>query len=269
MGKPSIFSKEYQRKMKRRKITISIIAISIAIFGLLFLVIGGGNLKEIKTSINKAFSKNDKKVEDTIKKPDEDVKPEIVEKDHEKETEENKPQEEKYYEVAMASGGKVKIIYDEVNGEKKILTVAQSNDYSSYDINPSQKSAILVDSKNQDLILIKENGEVNKITNPSYVSQSKGKTYSKESILAGSPNFLWGVNAKFIDDTHIAYLTNLPYFDENKNIWICDTATAVHKNIYGSKAKDISFNQIKDGALEIVIDSNIKYIKSDGVIIQR
>lgn len=269
MGKPSIFSKEYQRKMKRRKIIISIIAISIAVFGLLFLVIGGEDLKEIKTSINKAFSKTDKKVEDTIKKPDEDVKPEIVKKDDEKEKEDNKTQEEKFYEVPMASGGKVKIIYDEVNGEKKILTVAQSSDYSSYDISPSQKAVILVDSKNQDLILIKENGELKKITKPSYESQSQGQTYSKESILVGSPKFLWGVNAKFIDDTHIAYLSNLPYFDGNENIWICNTDIASHRYIYGNKAKDISFNQIKDGTLEVVIDGVTKYIQPDGGVIQK
>ncbi|SHI85459.1 hypothetical protein SAMN02745163_00865 [Clostridium cavendishii DSM 21758] len=268
MSKPSIFSKEYQRKMKRRKLTISIVIISILVVGVIFFVVKPNNLGNIKNSVAKIWSKDNSKTKDVEKKPKE-----IEKKDEESKEAVKKEKEEpkeKYYEIKMSSGNNVKITYSEEAGVKKILTIDNSSDYSSYDINKSQSNLVLVDSKNQDLLVVNSNGEVKNIVKKGYESKSYGKTYSKEEMLKSYPNLIWTAEAKFINDNTIAYISNLPYFgnqqDLDKYLWICDIEGQSHRTIFEAKGKDVKLNKTSVDVLEVSVDGNIKQVNVDGTL---
>ena len=106
------------------------------------------------------------------------------------------------------------------------------------------------------------------ITKDKYVAPN-GEIFNKETILQTYSGYLWNVEAKFISDTKVAYITNLPYFgtDLNKYIWVVDLNDNSHKTLWNSKGKDIKFGEIKEKGLEATIDGNIKYVNSNGDLI--
>lgn len=73
MGRPSIFSKEYEKKMKKRKKMIFIGVIIITFCSGVFLFIGMENTKNIKNSVTKIFQREDKELAKTAIEPEKEV----------------------------------------------------------------------------------------------------------------------------------------------------------------------------------------------------
>ncbi len=261
MGRPSIFSKEYEKKMKKRKKMIFIGVIIITFCSGVFLFIGMENTKNIKNSVTKIFQREDKELAKTAIEPEK----EVVKTAEEGEQKKKEEPENKYFEVKMSQGEAVKVFYEESSGVKKISTVS-GKDYSNFDINPSQSQIIFVDGNTQDLKLIDVNGTEKLLTKPFYITKS-GQKYTKEAILSQFTNMIWSAQAKFIDDTHIAYISNLPYFRSgvlDQYVWIVDITTAEHKPLMDVKGKEIKFYQTKGGVLEIEVDGVKKLLNVNG-----
>lgn len=265
MGKPSIFSKEYERRMKRRKKTLSFLFIIFSLF------IGG-----IYFTFNSQLQKNIKEVLYTfINNSKQDVDSSSVEK-NDKNILPTKPNsvsdnsiEEKFIEVKLPSKT-IKLAYEEENGKKRyqLMTPLEQNEY--FDISPSAEKVIINDSS-QLLLMINNKGDLLDITNKSYKTISDGKVILRQTMLKTYNGYIWSIKPKFINDNTIVYLSQLPWFGRsnlNTYVWILDLNSQSHRPIYEAKGKNITFGQIKNNGIEVEIDGTNGIITAEGNFIK-
>ncbi|CDI50565.1 hypothetical protein [Clostridium tetani] len=260
MRKPSIFSSDYEKKMKkRRRRIIALILAGIVICSGAWLL-GKKKLQSMKKEINKITDKNKEKDE---KIANEDIKSkENKNKDDKKKDEEKKS--EKGYEVTLSNGEKVKLMYEE-DGEKKFKYILPLESKVSYDISPSGKDILIYDDKAQKIICYDITGKENNATNEKYVSTNGSVVIQRENHLKANPDYIWCKEPKFIDDNNIAYVSQLPWLGRTgKYIWITNLNKNTHFYIASIEGEDIKINKITDKGLLVVIDGKNMYLNASG-----
>ena len=151
MGKPSIFSREYERKMKKRRrniIIFSLIIVVLACATILKFVYNPVNFSKIKANIQAWIDSDTTSTGDTAK--NNEIKEADEKKADEKEevVEEKKPVEE-YVDILQSSGNTAQAVYIEENGEKVFTEVRNLDNGVSFDISPSKKQLIICDVNTQ------------------------------------------------------------------------------------------------------------------------
>lgn len=262
MRKPSIFSRDYEKKMRKRRKRIAILSIlGVLVIGILFF-------KVAMSSINTEILRN--KVQSWIDEDDEDIQDETVVTEEEVKEEEitkeetPKEPESKTMDLTIKEGTVVKAEYEEVNGALKFKGIKDAPSNIYYTLNPDRNLILTID-ENQDMKIFNVDTKAGSISKDQYVAPN-GEVFNKASILQTYNGYLWNVEAKFITTTKVAYISNVPYFgyDLNKYIWVVDLNDNTHKTLWNSKAKEIKFGEIKEKGLEVTIDGNVKYVNSNG-----
>lgn len=261
MGKPSIFSRDYDRKMKERRKKIGIISIIISlIVGILLLKLVSNNVNNeaIRNRIQ-AWVDSDRPESNTIQDNTND-KVEVI-------TPEKEPEEEiKIMELKIDDNIVIKVEYEQVDGKDVFKEVKENKNNIYYDINPEKNIILTIDEKqNMKIFNIDKKEEV--VNKDKYIAPT-GEAFIKDNVLETYKDYIWNGSAKFIDNTTIAYISNMPYFGYglNQYIWILNLNDNSHKTIWSSKATEIKLNTIKENGLEITIDGNAKYINQNGEI---
>lgn len=263
MGKPSIFSNQYRRQMKKRRnrIIISIVSAIILITFVILLIStnltdrtkNSANVKTPNVNVDKnqnSAAKNDSgKTNTEINKNDQQQKP-----------------ADKVFTVNLADGKALNIVYDDSSNTRKITNIQNQDPDIDFNINTSGTSAIAYEKSKQNVFLVNADGTLSDITNTSYKS-SNGTVFNKDSILKDNQSYIWEQSPKFIDDDNIAYISQMPWFDNraSKFIWKYNVKdkTNVNTNITGT---NIQINNVSDKGLEIVTDNVTQYLKGDGSI---
>lgn len=265
MAKPSIFSRDYERKMKKRKIKITIgVILAAVVTGVLIykFKIENMDFSNVRMKLQ-AWVDSDKTNNSTPETPKETVK-ETPPKQEEVKEEAPKKKE---LEVKLDKNDTVKCEYEEKDG-KKIFVSMEKKKGMSYDISPN-KQMILVLDKNQNMKTIDIDGKVKDITRKEYVS-TKGEKYPKSVMLERYKDYLWHGNAKFIDNDNIAYVSNLPYFGSaatKEYIWIYNLKNGTQKIVQKSGGKNIEFGKIVEKkGIEVKIDKNEYILNNEGSI---
>ena len=165
MAKPSIFSRDYEKKMKRRKrrITIGII--------LILLVVVVAFVKFQLPNIDFTQVKVDEE-------PIEEEKPQDVEKEPER----------TYIDFKIKEGTVAKAEYVEAEGVKKFVALEPIEGYT-LSLSPSQQQMIVMDT-NQNLYLLNVDGSLKDVTKKEYISTSK-QTFPKDKMLAAYEGYIW------------------------------------------------------------------------------
>lgn len=279
MGKPSIFSKEYERKMKRRKRLVSTLVLAVLVIGALTFTATKINFKnDIKNKVSSIFTNKTNKDKPSISKDkvsndkEAATKPkDDLNKDGNKQSdsvtsknnnEDKKQDEDKYIEVTLGSGTVSKVFYDEVAGAKKYKYLDPIDGGVTFDISPSQNSMLINEVNTQQMKVIGSDGQQKEITKASYVTKD-GRTFTREAIMKQYPGYLWSVNAKFIDDNHVAYVSQLPWFgvpDLYSYIWIVDINSGEHRSLMNIKAKNLTISNLAADGLHIKADDAEKII---------
>lgn len=131
LGRPSIFSREYERKMKRRKrniIFFSLIIFVLACAAMLKFIYNPVNFNNIRDSIQEWID-SDTTSNGEIAKEDQIKEDETKDNyNNEEVVEENAPVEE-YLNIPQSSGNTAQAVYIEENGEK-IFTEVRNLDNS-------------------------------------------------------------------------------------------------------------------------------------------
>ncbi|GAB6169431.1 hypothetical protein JCM1393_18910 [Clostridium carnis] len=258
MRKPSIFSRDYERKMrKRRRIITTIFIVTFFTLGFTAAVLTAKNFDftNIKAKVQQWVDKG--KIEEEKEKPIE-----------EKELEEKIVEPEvKILELKVNNSKVLKIEYEDKNGEAILKEVKELPDGIYYSISNNKKSVVTID-ESQNIKVFNNKGEEKVLTKDSYTSP-KGETFKKDIILETYKGYYWNKEAKFINDNKIAYISNVPYFgyDLNKYIWVIDISSNTHTTLWGSKGKDVKLGEVKEKGLEVLIDGNVKYVNNDGDLI--
>lgn len=271
MAKPSIFSRDYERKMKRRRRKIFLTILAIIVIGLgVFVKIEFQNLDFSKMRGKIQAWVDSGRIEDKNKKVTEkstDKKAKVSDK-----TEQKKEPQKTYIDLNIGSGVTIKAEYSEANGIKKFVAMDVDSIPSgfSYSINPSG-TAILVTDTNQNLIMFDTSGAAKNITKTSYTSQA-GDVFSKDAILQSNPSYVWTSQARFIDDTRIAYVSKLPYFGDaatNSYVWIYDTVSAREICLYNYCAEQVTLGDIvAEKGLTLNVNGATYYVNGDGTVTQ-
>ncbi|WP_288221995.1 hypothetical protein [uncultured Clostridium sp.] len=262
MRKPSIFSRDYERQMRKRRKRIFLVSLlGILLIGLLFakIAMSSINMETLRNKVQNWIDEDNNIQENPI------VKEEISE---EEEPKEETPKEElKTMDLVIKEGIILKAEYEETNEGLKFKGIKDTPNNIYYALNPNRNLILTIDEK-QDMKIFNIDKKEASINKDKYIAPN-GEIFNKESVLQSYEGYLWNVEAKFIDNTKIAYISNLPYFGYNlsKYIWIVDLNDNSHKTLWNSKGKDIKFGDIKEKGLEVTIDSSIKFINSNGELI--
>ena len=265
MRKPSIFSRDYERKVRKRKRIIFTISI------LVFLLISIIGLKLTREAFDFTYVRG--KIQRWI---DEDnVNGDIAEETTEGEEVENTPvvPEEpvapsvKIIDLKVNDEKILKIEYEEVDGKIKFKEAKEVPEGIEYDISPSKELVVVTDN-NENIKVINTKGEETNITKESYIAPN-GEVFKKDVVKTTYKDYLWHKNTKFINDNKIVYKTNMPYFGYglDEYLWIVDINSKTEITLWQSKGKSITIGEIKEKGLEVTIDGNIKYINNDNKLV--
>lgn len=273
MRKPSIFSKEYEKKMKRRK-RLLIFVIIVATVG----VVGGCFMKfqgfpsGIKQKIVAIFDKPKESQGNKNNNADENKKNSESHNstdDVNKGKAETSKEEDKEIDISLPSGNTAKVTYKEENGVRMYESVAPLEQGNTFDISPTQHSLALLNGITQQLEIIDQNGNEKDLTLKSYKTRN-GQLFPREEIINSFPGYKWCESAKFLNDNKIAYLSNLPWFsngDLDTYLWIVDTETGNHQTLFNVKGKKVSIGNLTDKGLEVTIDGTMQFLTPEGQLV--
>lgn len=269
MAKPSMFSNNYEKQMRRRRnILIFSLIVILGILFFFFFAQKGSFLKKVKDNfISMVTKKEDKKVVEPQKNvgtESSETKTEVIE---------NKVIENKVLkkDVIFINDEKVTLTIN----DNKIESVESSKGYYSYDLSPSKTSGVAYNKINQNTYFFDVQGNMKDITYKQYVS-TKNTIFNKETILNNNRNFIWMKTPRFIDDTNIAYLSQVPWFKQQQYLWIYNTNNPnynsykfIDYNGDFTKGQNIEFKDITEKGLEMTVDDKAYYITSSGVQIKK
>jgi hypothetical protein len=278
LGRPSIFSREYKRRMRvrRRRVSIAVVVI-IAILGLVSL--GGFQSHWFDKGINfiKANRSNGKSLltgktnekgidsnTDNNKgssQPDNNATQKPVE-----DATKNIPPAEKYHQVTLYEGKIINVIYEEGSEGKKLKGI--KDELQLYNnLSPAGKSLVVWESTSQNMYLIDSEGGVKDITKPFYVTRNTNTSYKKEDQLKRRPTFVWCATPKFISEDAVAYVSDLPTLSEYiQYIWVYEASKNEHRQIYSKGSKSVVFKDFVDGKLNAEADGAAISVLPDGKV---
>ncbi|MBU3097774.1 MULTISPECIES: hypothetical protein [Clostridium] len=269
MKKPSIFSKDYDRKIKKRKKVILSLII-IPIIGLIIFL----NI-DFKGLINKGTTTTSSK-DDKVQKKSEEVSQKQTNAQKDKITQAaiaaktakaaKASADKSSFIATMPDGQKVTIEYNGASANKIIKGISNAKDVS-YDISPSKKLIVIQSTKNQDIIYVDINKASKDITRKIYTS-SNNQNYSKEDQLKNNPDYIWSITPKFIDEDNIAYVSELPWMNEKKvqYIWKLNLKDNVHMQVQPASGMKITFGDSTAKGLEANIDGDVVYVTASGEV---
>ena len=259
LAKPSIFSKDYERRMKRRRNKI----IFVTMVAIVAIVIMSFNSERKNLDLTNMKDKMQAWVDSGEQK--EVVKePEQIE-----ETEKPKTLEKNYIDINISEGIVAKAEYIEEQGKKKFVSV-EPIDGVSFNISPLKEQILFVD-KAQNLKIANTEGVIRDLTKKAYISQA-GTSFPKDQILSKTPTYIWHSQGKFIDDTKIVYVSELPYFGnggQKQFVWLYDLATSSENPLWSLVGSQIVVGDVvADKGITITVNGIVFYLKADGSISQ-
>lgn len=271
MGKPSIFSSNYKRRMRKRRICIGLIVVCAALVVIATWLLTKDSFKKKITEIKTDFLTQENNKGKQIDKKSQS-KDDLKKKENEVKSPAEKPVEEKKvegYDLALSNGSKIKVVFEGQGEEKKFKYILPLESKNQYDISPNGKATVVFDDKLQRIKYIDISGKVVDITRNQYVSTSGNLVINHDEWLQSRPDYIWCTSPKFIDDNNIAYISQLPWLNKStKYIWIMNTAGSNHVYVNSVSGENIKFNNIDPKGLSTTIDANIVYLKSTGEVIR-
>lgn len=273
MAKPSIFSNQYDkqvRKRKRRKKIIVFLVCCLGIYAAIKIYLGANfNDFSFKNIAAKLEQEQKKKEADNNKVPksvNKTAKSNSASKTKSNSNDKSTSKDQ-VVNVKLADGKQVVVTYDVSENTKKVKAVNLNGVDGEYNISPSSQNLIIYEKTGQNMYYVDSSGNASDITYKTYTSTS-GTAFSKDNIIQSNQSYVWCASPKFIDDNTIVYISELPWFDNrtDKYVWrmtVSDKSYA-NTNIHGN---DVKINGVTaDKGIEIVTDATTQYMKVDGTI---
>lgn len=272
MGKPSIFSREYEKRMKKRRRNIIItLLVIIAVIGLISVkfIYNPIDFSNIKQNIQ-AWIDSDTPGSANTNKKEEVLREESEDKTLEEEKEEILEEPKNSSIDILVNGKTLKCIYTEENNVKKFTDLEDADESINFDINPSG-SKILIMGSDSNIVEYDTEGNSKVISKDKYVSTKNGSVFEKETVMQNTPNYLWNNTPKFLSDSKVIFVTNRPYFGTaavKQYLWITDTESGTDTVLWNLAAENIEVNGIENGKMQVTIDGNVIYLDENGNKIQ-
>lgn len=270
MGKPSIFSREYEKKMRKRRRNTIIISLAIlaVISGLIIKIICNPiDYANIRKNIQAWIDSDTTNVAENTKVEDKNITKEEIKEPIKDES--PKPVEESI-NVALINGNTAKGIYTNDNNGGKIFKDLQTTEKNvTFNISPSGKQMIVTDN-NSAITLYNVDGTSKVVSKEQYVSTS-GSVFTRESAMKNNPQYLWNVNAKFINEDKMIFVTNRPYFGAGnlkQYLWLSDILSGTDQILWDLAGTSIEIGEKEEKGIKITVDGRIYYIDINGNYVQ-
>lgn len=265
-----MFSKDYDRKMKsrrRRKIvitTILIMLVLVLLFGISFkrwmdnYAKSPNNVEARKTEPAKKTETNSPNT-NPVKDPSNNKS--------DSNTNNSNSTDEKTISAQLPDGESLSVVFADNNGTKKIEHIFLANNQDIYfNIDPTGDKAVVLTAA-QDMYVVDLNGTATDITKDRYITSSTQETIMKKDYLTSHAGFSWHESPKFVNDTTIIYVTQMPWFQSDKYLYKLDLNTKDHQWLSNIQGKQITLNNLSDAGLEVNIDGNNKHINASGALV--
>ena len=148
------------------------------------------------------------------------------------------------------------------NDDLEIVDIKCDKHLISTDIN---KDRVLIIDNNQKIYLINTKKEIIDLTLDEYVTQN-GERISRSEMLSNNSNYLWHTEGKIVNDEKIAYVTNIPgfYGELKQYIAVATVNDNTHNINEALKGNSVKLYKSDEKGLKVEIDGNIMYITSEG-----
>jgi|LFRM01.1.fsa_nt_gb hypothetical protein len=255
MAKPSIFSKKYDKTRRRRRFFKQLALVILLLIALFFIF-----RNPIMDKVNKV--KQDITEEELVTNtPSQEPEPESPQ------TQVESPAEEEKILLTYGIGEEKELSFEmEKNDGNLIFKTPNAIEGYELDLSPSKTQLVVLDADTQELYLAKNSGEITNITYRVYKS-SKGYTESKESILNRTPGFIWAEQPRFLDEETVVYMSQLPWFDDRKFLYIVELNPLTHRNFQSVFGRDLVLKDLDDKGLAYEKADKMYYLTSEYKII--
>ena len=264
LGKPSIFSSKYEKKMRKRRRNITILSLII----ILAVVLAGAKL--IYNPIN--FSKIKQNLQAWVESDTGNEAAVNNEKETALDNEENKPEPEKSEEpkeasidIVLSSGTIAKAVYKTENNTTQFIEVTGLDQYVDYDISPLKDKIVICDT-NGVMTIYNIDGSSTIISKDNYIS-SQGTSFLRTDVIANNPQYMWNRYAKFITEDKVIFITNRPYFGTDslaQYLWITDINDGTDKVLWNIHGSSITLSESSEDKVSANIDGTVYVIDADG-----
>ncbi|MFX0548628.1 hypothetical protein ACOAKC_04765 [Hathewaya histolytica] len=275
MKKPSVFSKDYEKKIKqirRRKIIIGFL-ILLGLIGLAVFIIKPSKVKGDITSIKNIFSRSSKKDKKTIAGNKSNIDRSLQNK-AEKEIKNIEKTEVpkkviKDIDIKLNDQLTIRGKIEEFKGDKIFISMNPIENITC-ELSKDKKTYLIFNARNQDMYLANIDGKVTDITRRVHYTKNKSKIY-KENKLKSYPNFMWATTPKLFNGK-VFYLSKLPNLS-NKHpyfVWVYDINSNKHEYLKDARLRGYegSFGEIKENKLEIILNKNKYLVHENGNILK-
>lgn len=254
MAKPSIFSKKYDRTRRRRKFLKQLAIVILLLVALFFLF-----RNPIMDKVNKV-RQDIIEEEMVVNAPNQDQEIDPEEKPIET------PVEEEILLTFMLEDETEFIFEMEKEGEDLLFKLPTERPNYEIDRSPNKTQLVILDEETQELYLANANGDLRNITYRIY-ENSKGYTESKESILNRKDNFVWAEQPRFLNEETVVYMSQLPWFDERRFLYIVELDPLSHRNFQSVFGRDLTLKELEEKGLAYEKADKTYYFTSDFKII--
>lgn len=260
MKKPSIFSKNYEKAMKKRR-RIKFICIIFSIFIVATSIFLYFNYDYIHNNILRGKIKTEENVKNLSQNKEEKIN---------KNKDQLKKEEKKEEKILLKLKDDLEIEakVDNQDKDKRKFKELALNDNIDYELNGDSNMALVFAKKSNEMFLVNIKGEVQDISYKFFVSKN-GNKIERNSKLKVEPDFVWTINPKLYDNK-VFYLSKLPNLNNHNRyfVWIYDIENKNYTCIYNKnlRSKHMEIGQVTEKGLEIKMDGSVKYVNKEGKI---
>lgn len=261
--KPSIFSNNYRKVMRRRRIIRNICISVLVLFVVGIFILHELNIKlDLNNLTGDGNNKTSSSVQNSSGKGDK-----TSSSPSNKQTDNS---DEQGYVFKLSTGLSVKAVYEVQNNVKKFKTVDPIDTSFKYYISPQGSGIVILDSNTQNLTYIDSEGNQKDITYKQYTDK-QGSIYSKDDVIKNNTGYIWCDEPRFIDENTIVYLSMLPWIGEgqNKYVWIYNIKNNTYNNVYSVGGNSVKFDAVTDKGITVEVDGKTEYVNADGGVTQQ
>lgn len=262
--KPSMFSRNYRRQLRNRRIkliggiVLTVLVLTIIVFNRSISTV----FHSFRTSLSSISQKsNDEKIEinkDDINKPIDENNNNVNEVELKEES----------FDVTLNSGLILNLKYT-VDGEEKTFNEVQENEKFYCNVSPNKQKIVVLDKSTQEAYIIDITKSVVDFTKKEYKT-TKNEIFKREYVISKINNYVWMNEPTFMSENHIAYISNLPWLNNNgvKYLWVYEISKGEHKGYYKIKGSDLNLGKLTEKGLTININDKEIVVNTDGNIVK-
>lgn len=266
MRRTNIFSREYERRIRKKRFFILIIILTILVMVVLYMV----NFSEVNNYVrDRYYSIISKEIVNISEAESDNYNINDVSNINE---ETHTPLEENIYNSerdklihnVVLGNDEINILYTKDDNNVQYFGLEDSLDFKySFDISPDNLKILIENNITQDTYMIDESFNTFKLDPEFFYSNSARSRFYKEDIKNTYEGYSWYKGARFLDNNTVVYISNLPWFGKNEEyIWRTDVSdTQDIKHFMTSIAgENIEFGELTEQGIKVNINNEMKLL---------